>query len=53
VVNLFQSDFMASEEPADGHTVPVPADPTVRADEPGLEVARIRDRIELLREGSR
>ena len=49
MVNLFQSDFMPSEESADGHTVPVPADATVRADEPGLEVARIRDRVELLR----
>ena len=35
MVNLFQSDFMPSEESADGHTVPVPADATVRADEPG------------------
>jgi len=51
VVNLLEADFVASEKSAYGDAVAVPSDATVGADEPGLEVAWIRDRFELLREG--
>lgn len=46
MINLLEPDMVAGEELTDADTVSVPSDAAVGADESGLEVAGVGDRLE-------